>query len=130
MKSLITTLFLVILTLIAGAEPLTLPLTPTTPSKGSLPTGLNVVTSMKEGIVVIELNDGKLKYGVHNILIKKGDVTLTRPRLKLEVSLEKAKAITSKNPFKVIDFTHDGTPYKIELIKSNSSLPDVVIDKR
>ena len=56
------------------AEPLTLSLSEKG-GKGKLPSGLNVVSSVKGKTIVIELNDGKLKYGVHNIIIKKGDVT-------------------------------------------------------
>ena len=98
-------------------------------SEEKIPSGLTIRASVKNDKVVLEFKDGKLKYGVHNIVFKKGDITFTRPRLTLHVPLEKAKAVTEKEPYEVVKFSHDGTPYKIELINSGQELPDIVITK-
>lgn len=108
------------------ANPLVLPLND---GKGKIQTGLNIVTSVKGDKINIELNDGKLKYGVHNIIIKKGDVTLTRPRLTLQVPLEKIKEITDDKPYHVVNFFHDGFPYNISITSEDKENAQIIIKR-
>ena len=93
---------------------------------GEIASGLKVSASVIGENVVITLSDGKKKFGQANIFLTKGDVTYARPRLKLMVPLEKAKAVTADNSLLVTPFKHIEEAYEISLVKGSGDLPDVV----
>lgn len=131
MKKFITFLFAALVS-IASAEPVTLVLTA---GKGKgvrqeIPSGLKVSASVSGDKVVINLTDGKQKFGQHNIIFKKGDVSYSRPRLMLHVDLAKAKAVTAEKPLLVAPFTHQGAGYEITIVNSGGEMPSVVFTEK
>ncbi len=119
---------------VVSAESITLELVAgKTKGKGArqtLPSGLFVSASVSEDKVIINLTDGKQKFGKPNIVFKKGDVTYTHPRLMLHVDLAKAKAVTAGKPLSVTAFTHNENPYEITIVKGSGEMPSVVFTEK
>jgi len=128
MKTLITLISAALIS-IAAAETVSLPLAGKGKG-GQIPSGLKVSASVAGQKVVIILTDGKRKFGSADISMTKGDVIYTRPRLKLVIPLDKAKAVTADAPLLVTPFKHKEAAYEITLVKGSGELPDVVFTSK
>lgn len=78
----------------------------------------------------IRLTDGKQKFGSATISFKKGDVIYKRPRLKLNIPMDKVEAVTAASPLMVTAFKNGNVSYELHLVHSGGDMPDIVIKQK
>jgi len=91
---------------------------------------LIVVASSTANSLMIELTNGKEKFGKNPISIKRGENTLSHPRFALAVPMEKVKSVEEGAPLTVSEFSHNKKSYEISLVKGDGPLPNLVVTEK